>query len=218
MKILLISNDISFTNVMDSYFAKKGYSTINYKWLIKAMDNLEEIKPEVIIISADEYPRHWKTLVQFMQSGLAGNNYKIYLYTKNKNQQELQKIRELNITKIFDNLDSVTINVTFNNLFKSNEIVKKDDKKSVQQNQNIQNNVNPLIITNPGTHNYVDGEYTFVTPKIIKFVTKDKSYLPAKDDYIKKLSYKYQNKYFSTNGKIIDVNEQDNNRVLTIHL
>jgi hypothetical protein len=143
-----------------------------------------------------------------MQSGLAGNNYKIYLYTKNKNQQELQKIKELNITKIFDNLDSITINITFNNLFKSNEIVKKDDKKSVQQNQNIQNNINPLIITNPGTHNFVYGEYTFVTPKIIKFVTKDKSYLPAKDDYIKKLSYKYQNKYFSTNGKIIDVNEK----------
>ena len=75
-----------------------------------------------------------------------------------------------------------------------------------------------MIITNPGTHNFVYGEYTFVTSKIIKFVTKDKSYLPAKDDYIKKLSYKYQNKYFSTNGKIIDVNEQDNNRVLTIHL
>ena len=203
---------------MDSFFSKKGYSTIIYKWIIKAMDNLEEIKPNVIIISADEYPRHWKTLVQFMQSGLAGNNYKIYLYTKNKNQQELQKIRELNITKIFDNLDSVTINITFNNLFKSNEIVKKDDKKSVQQNQNIQNNINPLIITNPRTHNFIYGEYTFITPKIIKFVTKDKSYLPAKDDYIKKLSYKYQNKYFSTNGKIIDVNEQDNNRILTIHL
>ena len=101
MKILLISNDISFTNVMDSYFTKKGYSTITYKWLIKAMDNLEEIKPEVIIISADEYPKHWKTIVQFMQSGLAGKNYKIYLNTKKKNQQELQKIRELNIRNIF---------------------------------------------------------------------------------------------------------------------
>lgn len=213
MKILLISNDISFTNIMDSFFSKKGYSTIIYKWLIKAMDNLEEIKPNVIIISADEYPRHWKTLVQFMQSGLAGSNYKIYLYTKNINQQELQKIKELNITKIFDNLDSVTINTTFNNLFE-----KKEDIKTVQQNQNIQNNVNPLIITNPRTHNFVYGEYTFITPKIIKFVTKDKSYLPAKDDYIKKLSYKYQNKYFSTNGKIIDVNEQGNKRVLTIHL
>lgn len=198
---------------MDSFFSKKGYSTIIYKWLIKAMDNLEEIKPNVIIISADEYPRHWKTLVQFMQSGLAGSNYKIYLYTKNKNQQELQKIKELNITKIFDNLDSVTINTTFNNLFE-----KKEDIKTVNQNQNAKSNENPLIITNPGTHNFVYGEYTFITPKIIKFVTKDKSYLPAKDDYIKKLSYKYQNKYFSTNGKIIDVNEQGNKRVLTIHL
>ena len=80
MKILIISDDSAFINTIDSYFQKRGHSSIIYKWLIKAMDNLEEIKPEVIIVSADEYPRHWKSLVQFMDSGIAGNKFKIFLY------------------------------------------------------------------------------------------------------------------------------------------
>ena len=67
MKTLIISDDAQFTKTIDSFFTRRGHSTIIYKWLIKAMDNLEEIKPDIIIISADEYPRHWKSLVQFME-------------------------------------------------------------------------------------------------------------------------------------------------------
>lgn len=80
MKALLISDDESIVTPLDSYLKNHQFDTIIYKWLIKALDNIEEIKPDLIVISAAEYPRHWKTLVQFVKSGIGGDNVKIFLY------------------------------------------------------------------------------------------------------------------------------------------
>ena len=41
--------------------------TIHYSQALKAMDNIEEVNPDAIIISACDFPRHWKTIVQFVR-------------------------------------------------------------------------------------------------------------------------------------------------------
>jgi hypothetical protein len=40
---------------------------IHYSQVLKAMDNIDEVDPEAIIISARDFPRHWKTVVQFVR-------------------------------------------------------------------------------------------------------------------------------------------------------
>jgi hypothetical protein len=40
---------------------------IHYSQVLKAMDNIDEVDPEAIIISARDFPRHWKTMVQFVR-------------------------------------------------------------------------------------------------------------------------------------------------------
>ncbi|MDR1411651.1 MAG: hypothetical protein LBI91_05570 [Spirochaetaceae bacterium] len=40
---------------------------IRYSQALKAMDNIEEIDPGAIIISACDFPRHWKTIVQYVR-------------------------------------------------------------------------------------------------------------------------------------------------------
>lgn len=39
---------------------EKGYNCIHYTNFMKAYDNLEELSPDVVIISIKDYPRHWK--------------------------------------------------------------------------------------------------------------------------------------------------------------
>jgi hypothetical protein len=41
---------------------------VRYNHVLKAMDNVDEVDPAAIIISAGDFPRHWKTLVQFVRS------------------------------------------------------------------------------------------------------------------------------------------------------
>lgn len=68
MIAIIISNDTYTVNQVSQSLKKNGYDVINYKDLRKAMDNLIEINPDVIALSAQEYPRHWKVLGSYINS------------------------------------------------------------------------------------------------------------------------------------------------------
>ena len=110
MKALIISEDENVYSVLNSVLQKAGYDTIIYKWLLKALDNIEEIQPDCIVVSSSEYPRHWKTLVQFVKSGIGGDNVDIYLYEPNPiSQEDQEKAKILGITGYFESLESFNI-------------------------------------------------------------------------------------------------------------
>jgi hypothetical protein len=66
MKLLLILADDN--NAFTQMAAPLGYELIRYRHVLKAMDNIDEIDPEVIVISARDFPRHWKVLVQYVRN------------------------------------------------------------------------------------------------------------------------------------------------------
>lgn len=120
MKTLLISNDDKVIDFFSSKLSARAYDVIIYRWLMKAMDNLEEIKPQIVIINADEYPRHWKTLVSFLQSGLGGANVNVYLYSPSGlNNEDNKKVELLGIKKVFTKLDENALYSEFKKLNKS---------------------------------------------------------------------------------------------------
>ncbi|MCR4953549.1 MAG: hypothetical protein K6A43_05685 [Treponema sp.] len=112
MKALIISDEENFIKKMDSFFQSHGADTIIYKWLLKALDNIEEIRPDVIVLSSSEYPRHWKTLVQFVKSGIGGDKVDIFLYEPNPvSDEDKEKIKLLGITGVFESLDKESLKV-----------------------------------------------------------------------------------------------------------
>ncbi len=144
MKALLISDDESIVTPLDSYLKNHQFDTIIYKWLIKALDNIEEIKPDLIVISAAEYPRHWKTLVQFVKSGIGGDNVKIFLYEPSPlSDEDKLKAKKLQVS-YFATLEETDLkkliisffpegNILFNhpktNAVYSAKLFRKDDKR-----------------------------------------------------------------------------------------
>ncbi|MGI5172038.1 hypothetical protein H0R92_00340 [Treponema sp. OMZ 840] len=79
MKALLISESEDVLNSYAAFFNKAGYDIICYRWLLKAMDNLEEIAPQLVFIDGSDYPRHWKTLVQHIKTGFGPLQPRIFL-------------------------------------------------------------------------------------------------------------------------------------------
>lgn len=68
MKLLVvIASDDVFGNLAP-FLNAPGLEVIRYHNALKAMDNAGEIDPAVIIISAVDFPRHWKTLVQLVRN------------------------------------------------------------------------------------------------------------------------------------------------------
>ena len=103
MKALLISDNKEIIENVKPVLVKKGFDIISYRWIIKALDNIEEISPDLIVLSPSEFPRHWKTLASFVKSGIGGRNVKIYLYQNEKmTQEEKKKAEELCIFDFFE--------------------------------------------------------------------------------------------------------------------
>lgn len=105
MKALIITEDSIISSKIKAIAEGYGLDTIIYKWFLKALDNIEEIQPDLIILNSSEYPRLWKTLVQFVKSGIGGNDVKIYLYEeKPLSEEDQKKYQTLGITGCFNQI------------------------------------------------------------------------------------------------------------------
>ncbi|MBN2874657.1 MAG: PilZ domain-containing protein, partial [Spirochaetales bacterium] len=63
MKALLVVEDDSVAEIVQYYLQPLGLDVIRYHDPLKALDNLDEILPDAVVMSARDFPRHWKTLV-----------------------------------------------------------------------------------------------------------------------------------------------------------
>ena len=121
MKALLVADDEKAINNISEVLKAAGYDTIVYTWLLKALDNIEEIAPHLIIVSTGDYPRHWKTLAQYATAGFGEYKPQIILYTdENFNEEDHKKAEALHVRGTFDS-------VTVEGLDKLREILKKAD-------------------------------------------------------------------------------------------
>ncbi|MCL2190609.1 MAG: PilZ domain-containing protein [Treponema sp.] len=68
MKLLLVLGSDDNFDIVSSSIPPLGFEIIRYRYVMKAMDNLDEISPSAIVVSARDFPRHWKILVQFVRS------------------------------------------------------------------------------------------------------------------------------------------------------
>lgn len=106
MKAIIICDDEELIGKVDTALASLSYDTIIYRWLLKALDNIEEIRPDIVVVNASDYPRHWKTLTQFIKSGIAGKIPDVILYVpKSFSETEKMKAQKLGIKGIFDSCD-----------------------------------------------------------------------------------------------------------------
>jgi hypothetical protein len=68
MKALLVIGSEVAHKLVSFYVRPLGFEIIRYRQALKAMDNVDEVDPDAVIVSAEDFPRHWKTLVQFIRS------------------------------------------------------------------------------------------------------------------------------------------------------
>jgi hypothetical protein len=67
MKAMLVMAEDRYADLTGYYLRPMGFDVIRYKNPVKAMDNLDEIDPDAIIVSAEDFPRHWKPFVQMVR-------------------------------------------------------------------------------------------------------------------------------------------------------
>jgi len=68
MKLLLVLGSDDNYDTISENIKSLGFEMVRYRHVLKAMDNIDEIDPAAIMISARDFPRHWKILVQFVRN------------------------------------------------------------------------------------------------------------------------------------------------------
>lgn len=103
MIAILIADSEDFIQEITQKLERESYKVIRYTWLLKALDNLEEIAPNRIYVNALDYPRHWKTLVQYTNGNFIEKKPEIYLYgIDNFDEEEKEKAQCLHVKLIED--------------------------------------------------------------------------------------------------------------------
>ena len=176
MKALIISEDENVYSVLNSVLQKAGYDTIIYKWLLKALDNIEEIRPDCIVVSSSEYPRHWKTLVQFVKSGIGGDEVEVYLYEPNPmSSEDEEKARILGITDYFTSLEPSVLEGIFASVKTEAPIVEAVSEavaeQPVEEKEEIPTVENIIADEPEKEEEKNEGHYMFTHPYSGKYVT-----------------------------------------------
>lgn len=169
MKALIISDDTNIIYKLDNFLSEIGFNTIIYRWLLKALDNIEEIRPDCVIVSSSEYPRHWKTLVQFIKSGIGGNKIAVYLYEPNPlSDEDEQKAKTLGINGCFSKIEDEDLALLKENITDFFGLNKLEIQKETEKNEKLVNLENftseiggtgHIIFTNPISQKFINGTY-----------------------------------------------------------
>jgi hypothetical protein len=107
MKLLLVMDSDESYNLISLNIKPLGFELIRYRHAVKAMDNIDEIDPRAIVISARDFPRHWKTMVQFFRSERSRDECPIIILTGEEfSVEERSKASLLGVSgTVSENLD-----------------------------------------------------------------------------------------------------------------
>ena len=187
MKALIISDNQEIVDSLQSYLKENNFDIIIYRWLLKALDNIEEIHPDIIFVSACEYPRHWKTLASFVKSGIGGNNIKLFLYDPVPlSEEEVKKAHELGVQALINNLSDLELRKIGSNKINTglndNSITTNDKNNKEDKDDEVS------FASNEDSNKYVDYELILTHPLTGKFVFASAIYNSDKDNYECKLN------------------------------
>ncbi len=67
MKIMLIIDKDETYQILEQHLHPRGFEFITYMNPLKAMDNIDEVSPDIVLFSAEDFPRHWKPFVNLLR-------------------------------------------------------------------------------------------------------------------------------------------------------
>jgi hypothetical protein len=67
MKTVLVIEDQGTSERIIRHLTPLGFDFIHYLNPVKALDNIDEINPDLVIFSAEDFPRHWKPFIRLLR-------------------------------------------------------------------------------------------------------------------------------------------------------
>ena len=99
MKLLLVAEKDETRLALATHLRPQGFEIVHYRHPIKAMDNIDEIEAEVVLFSAEDFPRHWKPFVALLRETRTKEETAFVLLTGDSFEfDEAAKAKHLEVT------------------------------------------------------------------------------------------------------------------------
>lgn len=169
MKTLLVIEQDNLKDQVIEHLAPRGFDFIHYRNPIKALDNIEEIKPDLVIFSAVDFPRHWKPFITLLRSLLSKEN-SIFILLKGDNfpSEESTKASALEVNGIIsDDFNNPAVLGQLEDIFSRYNVI--DDKRISRRYLSSVTRDIEFIFTHPLTPSLINGEITDISIGGISF-------------------------------------------------
>ncbi len=173
MKLLLVADKDTTRDILSSHLQPCGFDVIHYRHPIKAMDNIEEIEPDVVVFSAEDFPRHWKPFIKLLrETRTKGQTAFVLLTGESFSYDEAAKATHLEVHGVIrETLDDRS------ELRKLDDIITRygalrDGRGDLRYVPDDADNVE-FLITHPTTYRLITGTLYDLSPAGAAFVPDD---------------------------------------------
>lgn len=168
MKALLIADSDDTVKNIAHYISPFGFDTIRYRSALKAIENIEEITPDAVFISTGDFPRHWKTIVQYIRSDTEKDTTIIILLINERfTADDADKAVHIGVQAIIsEHLDAS------NDEHKLMEVFSRYKHISPEQNVNRYDRIEEraiFLFTNPLNDTIITGKVDGISLKELRF-------------------------------------------------
>ncbi|MCK5153478.1 MAG: PilZ domain-containing protein [Spirochaetales bacterium] len=169
MKTLLVIEHDTLKDQVIEHLAPRGFDFIHYRNPIKALDNIEEIKPDLVIFSGVDFPRHWKPFITVLRSFLSKET-SVFILLKGEQfpSEESTKASSLEVNGIIsEDFNDPAVVGQLEDIFTRYNVI--DDKRISRRYLSSVTSDIEFIFTHPLTPSLINGEITDISIGGISF-------------------------------------------------
>ena len=212
MKTILAVENTETQQRIEQHLKPLGFDFIAYQNPIKAIDNLDEIDPDLILFSAEDFPRHWKPFLSILRAKKSKEDGIFILLTgQNFSDEEADKATALDINgMIRTNLEEEDILTLQDILARYNLLpeIRGDRRYPASWMKEID-----FAFTHPYTYSMITGEITDISLGGLSFLP-DMPHVTSdilEGEELHDCSLSIEDHVFSINSKVVR-----NNRIMAL--
>jgi DNA-binding response OmpR family regulator len=173
MKLLVVLGSDEIFDIIAQNIKPLGFDLIWYRHVLKAMDNIDEVDPTGIIISARDFPRHWKIMVQFTRSERSKENCPIIILKgRDFSLEEASKAFYLGVSGIVSEDLENAAEVDRLQKILGRYVAIEDKRKTHRFHAEAWNRMG-ICISNPQDKTMINGVVKTISSSGISFVPED---------------------------------------------
>ncbi len=210
MKVLLIIEQDTTRDSIIHHLAPRGFDFIHYINPVKAIDNILEISPDMVIFSAVDYPRHWKPFIKVLRL-FKKKDESIFILLKGENfpVEESTKASILEVNGIIsDNLENPLALQQLEDIFTRYNVL--DENRLDRRYIGLAAKDIEFMFSHPVTLNLISGEITDISLNGLCFKPEKPRYTQdiMEGIILENCTLRIKDSFYNVSAKVIRNNVQ----------